>query len=1252
MVMGLRMVDASRWDRRPGRVEKRAARAVAAIGVVMAMGAPASARAESLLLHPDLVAATATLDRARGSERYAALRGLWDTWDRADPLTIEELLRAVGADPRLEPPERAYAATLAAFARLRRGDVAAARREIAALGFVNDWLVVGPFDNEGKTGFAVDHGPEAELATPIVPGRAYSGKERPVRWRAAPADAFPFGWLDTGALVRPTEHVCVFAKTFVSGSGSRTRSISAWVGAAGAVKVYFNGQLVLEDAAYRAHDTDRFAVELELFPGPNDLTVKVCGEEEAPILSVRLADRRGSPDPTLHFASDLGASAAAAALAARVSARPYRPPPGGVTGPLRTLQARAERADASAAELEAFARYLVVTGSDDPTEHVARDAARRAAEAAPTVERLLLAGELAEDRNQRATWLAQAVATMGSRPRVDVLLAQSEHARSGINWRQAVPFLDQVLALDPDNVEAIAGRVALYTEAGLKRTALDTLERAVARNPSAVNLLNLHASALHAVGRTREAREAEARYAQLRFDDRGHLANLVTGALARREDAVAERWLARLLAIAPDSQWALGFAARSRRAMGQASAAIATYERALELCPEDVETLRALAELQGELGHREAQLVALRRILELRPQDRAVREYVEHLEPAGARTDERYAWAPKRFLGLRAAPAAGQNQRTLRDLTVTTVHANGKGSRFRQIVYQPLTDAAAAAGRQYSFQYQADREVVQLRGAHVYRADGRVDSAIESGEAAANLPELSMYTSARNFYVQLPRLDPGDVVELKYRVDDVAPRNELGDYFGEVVYLQSNEPTANAEYVVVTPTARPLHFDTNLPELEHTVRRSGETVTHRFFARELPPVAEEPAMPPLPEIVGHVHVSTYDDFQQMGAWYWGLSRDQLTLDDETRKLARTLAAGASSAREKVARVYDWVVRNTRYVGLELGIYGYKPRPAVLTVARGWGDCKDKATVIVALLRELGIDATVVVVRTQLRGDFSSKVASLAPFDHAVAYVPSLDLYLDGTAEYAGIEELPVMDYEALGLLINEGQSQLVRLPANDPTQNAIARRVRARLAADGSADLELRYDVRGSSAPGWRQSFHAKSTLRERVVSELVGPRYPGFTLAEGPGAVATGNLEDFSAPVWMEVRGVAPAFARREGTSLSVAVTPSVRLTPTYAPLPRRSQDVRLLAIPGVEETFVVTLPAGTPLLGAPPEASGSGPFGSYSVSVERRANEVTVKSRLLVRATRIKPADYAAWRRFCDEVDRAFSPRLTVGL
>lgn len=1208
------------------------------------------AAAEILRVHPELARATRELERTRGAERYAALRTVWETWDRADPLAVEETLRAASADLGQGPPERAYAATLAAYARLRRGDLAAARREIAALGYVNRWLVVGPFDNEGKTGFEVALDPEIEAAAAIVPGRAFSGKERAVRWRETPLGAFPFGWIDAGALVRPTEKVCVAAKTFVLGQGPRSRPISAWIGTSGAFELYFNGRAVLRDPAYREHDPDRYAVELELFPGPNDLTVKLCGESAAPILSLRLADRRGAPDASLETTTDLVASVEAAALAARVASTPRRSPTPTVSGPLPTLRAKATRDRPTAAALEAYARYLVATQSDDPTEHEARDVARRAAELDPTVERLLLAGSLVDDRNQRSDWLTRAAAAAGQ-DRSDVLLAQAEHARTGIDWRQAVPLYDRVLALDPDNLEALVGRVSLYAEAGLARTALGTLGRALERNPTSVTLLNLQAAALEAVGQKTAAAETAARYAALRFDDRGYLVQQVNRALDRRDDPGAERWLDRLLAGTPDSPWALGFAAQSRRRMGQPAAAVAAYERALELAPEDVETLRALADLQGELGQREAQLATLHRVLELRPQERSVREYVDHLAPARARADERHAWDPQRFLDLRDTPAAGQSRRTLRNLTVTTVHANGKGSQFRQIVYQPLTAAAAASGRQYSFQYQADREVVQLRGARVFRADGRVDAAIESGEGAANLPEIAMYTSARTFYVQLPRLEPGDVVELKYRVDDVTPRNEFADYFGELVYLQANEPVANAEYVVITPATRQFYFDTNLPELEHTVSKGKRTVTHRFFAAALSPFPAEPAMPPLPEGVGSVHVSTYASFREMGAWYWGLSRDQLELDEETRQLARRLAAGARDDRAKVARVFDWVVKNTRYVALELGIYGYKPRRAVTTVARGWGDCKDKATVIVALLKELGIDATLVMVRTQLRGDYSSKVASLAPFDHAVAYVPSLDLYLDGTAEFASMDELPVMDHEALGLLVNEGDSRLVRLPANDPTRHRLRRWVRARLGSDGDADLELRYEVTGSSAPSWRQGFHARSTLRERVQNELIARQYPGFELAAGPAAVTTADLEDFTVPVWLEARGKAPAFARREGSDLSVAVTPSTRLTPSYASLPRRELDVRVLALPGIEETFSVILPPGAQVRSRPPSVSATTPFGSYAVEVREKGTEIEVTSRLTVTATRISPADYPAWRRFCDDVDRAFSPRLVLG-
>ena len=58
----------------------------------------------------------------------------------------------------------------------------------------------------------------------------------------------------------------------------------------------------------------------------------------------------------------------------------------------------------------------------------------------------------------------------------------------------------------------------------------------------------------------------------------------------------------------------------------------------------------------------------------------------------------------------------------------------------------------------------------------------------------ADDPSMAMYTSARAYYVRFPRLDPGDVVELQYRVEDIAPRNAFADYFGEVTTMQSSEP--------------------------------------------------------------------------------------------------------------------------------------------------------------------------------------------------------------------------------------------------------------------------------------------------------------------------------------------------------------------------------------------------------------------------------------------------------------------------
>jgi len=1214
-------------------------------------------------IHPELLRAQARLDAARGPEVYAALRSIWSTWDRANPTHVEQALLAAEATARLSAPQRVYAGLLAAYARSRRGDLKATHDKIQKLGYVDRWLILGPFDNDGKAGFQVELAPELDFGQPIVPGRAYSGKERPVRWRAAPL-AFPYGWLDAGALVRPERKVCVFATSFVSANkGSRApRPITIWVGSGGAFKLFWNGEEVLSDPAYRGHDAERSARAVTLESGQNNLTLKLCGDDAAPVVSARVADARGAPDRQLSFSNDPAASVEVSERIAardrknkseRKPARSAQDRPGaGPEGPLQAFARLTSGDTARAADLQAFAEYLLATGGDDPAEHAARDLALRAAEREPTLERLLLVSSLAEDRNRQAEWLGKAakLAEKQNRKDVKLLLARAAHARGGPSFRSAVPFYDQVLELDPDEISAIRGRVELYNEAGLRRTALATLERALDRNPHSVNLLNMYASELRALGRAAEAEEAEARYSALRFDDRSYLNAMLELAVARRNRLAAERWAERLLGVDPDSQWALGVAARAYRSLGQSERAIATYRRALELAPEDVGTLRSLADLLGELGRRDEQLAMLREILRLRPQDRDVREYVEHIEPPKSRPDEAYAWDAKRFLRLRHAQAAGHNRRTLRDLTVTTVYENGLSSKFRQVVFQPLTDAAAAMSRQYTFQYQADSEVVQLRGARVYRGDGRVDEAVESGEGAADDPSIAMYTSARVFYVQLPRLEPGDVVELRYRVDDITPRNEFADYFGEVTYLQSNEPVANAEYVVITPKRRTLHVDQRLPGLKRELKESGEQRIYRFFADNVAPINPEPAMPPWPEVLGFVHVSTYRTWADLGRWYWGFIKDQFDLDEETRKLAREITKDKKTDLEKVRAVYGWVVENTRYVALEFGIYGYKPRRCVQTVSRGWGDCKDKSTVIATLLQELKIPSTLVVLRTQLRGDFHSSIPSLAPFDHAIVYVPSLDLYLDGTAEFHGSNELPRLDHGSLALHVSRGEAKLLRVPESDPEKNVVQRRLTAQVSRDGSAKLEIDYTAQGSTAAEWRRHYAAESTRRERMAADI-GREFPGFDMLPGAGGLSTDELSDIEHPVAIRVRGSAPSFARREGDQLSMAVTSAFRLTPKYASLSRRTQDVRISGFATQKDTFSIKLPPGMKLISAPVAVKADSPFGSYEVAIEAQPGQVVVSSRLLVRATRVTPRQYPAWQKFCADADRALSPRLVVG-
>ena len=253
-------------------------------------------------------------------------------------------------------------------------------------------------------------------------------------------------------------------------------------------------------------------------------------------------------------------------------------------------------------------------------------------------------------------------------------------------------------------------------------------------------------------------------------------------------------------------------------------------------------------------------------------------------------------------------------------------------------------------------------------------------------------PWYGLYYDVKAQIVDFAALEPGDVIDIEYVVSDMARRNLFADYFGELHVLAGGLAArrialcldrAEIEDALLQPAAPGRgHARDREPWRRHASTPSAPT--------NVPKVDAEPGMPGFTDVAAYVHVSTYktwEDVAQPGTR--GLVTEQLQPSAAIHDAVMDAVKGVSEERARIRAVYDLVVRKTRYVGLEFGIHGYQPYRTTQVFARKFGDCKDKASLLVVMLREIGVEASLVLARTRRGGDLDAAPASLAPFDHAI-----------------------------------------------------------------------------------------------------------------------------------------------------------------------------------------------------------------------------------------------------------------------
>jgi transglutaminase-like putative cysteine protease/tetratricopeptide (TPR) repeat protein len=1168
-----------------------------------------------------------------------------------------------GKDTRsTDPLVAAQASYLLSLEEDHAGQYQQADARRRGLGLLRDFWVLGPFDAQGRSGLERVY--PAELALPDPRGsQCYPGKTHEVCWRRTSPEVARQGAVVLGALLRPDNDAVAYLLAYVHSDRGRWATLR--LGSPGPIKAWLNGRPAMSRDVVRPAALDQDAAVVWLAHGESLLLLKTVVTTGTWQIFVRLTDPQGDPLPGVTASADAPPSGVAA------SAPPAHPP---VARNLEEiLRRRAELAPAAetASRWLDFARLLDLLRSENSESKAAEEAAGKAASAEPAspatrFTALEFLGQVArEEDDARQAWERALGLAPGSGERALLLAELGELAQRQHRPETALQRWHEAVVADPTSVPAQLDLAGAERESGLYAAALLRLDALPAPAKSVPAVVAAHARTLETLGRWAAA-EADWRHLwDLRRSDPEFLRELAAAAHRRGDLAQAALRYGEAAEWRPDLHFLTIEQAHMLDGAGRGAEAEAVLRKTLLRLPDEPRLHEELGRLLARLGRAQEAAASLRQSLRLRPQQPVLRRYAESLasasdgthHPAGVEDMARTFAADGATLSRAAllAPAAEEEPAViLLDRHVTRVHPNGLADTFVQRIVHLRTDRGARDNQEVLVRYVPGEQEVEIREARVFRrtAGGEIEVSQASGRDDRDLSEpwYGLYYDARAEVVSFDNLRAGDVIEVQYTVADVSYQNDMADYYGEIAVIGDVLPKRTWDYTLIAPAQRAFYFNQpRVPGLSHQVERQGNEVVYRWAASNVARVDVEPAMPGLTEVAPYLHVSTYQSWQEVGQWYWSLVLDQLQSDPTIKKAAADATAGLHGDTEKVRALHRFVIEKTRYVGLEFGIHGYKPYPVSQVLLRGFGDCKDKALLLVALLREQGIESELVLLRSRRAGQVDSQPASLAVFDHAITYVPSLELYLDATAEFAGVSELPSQDQGVMVLRVGWGKTTLARTPVLPASANRAARTWKVALSADGSARVDETVTVKGQAAQEWRAHYQTPGERRERY-AKVWNSRHTGAQLE----AVDMAGIEDRNQPVLVRARALVPHMAQGNGRGEFHLPSSSreAELTQTYARLGTRRWPL-VLGFPWQhEEELEYRLPAGFRLLRAPTARRVECAFGSFDlkVNVSSDGRAIEVRSLLSVERDRIDAGEYGEFRTFLRDVDNLLGEPIVI--
>jgi transglutaminase-like putative cysteine protease len=338
-----------------------------------------------------------------------------------------------------------------------------------------------------------------------------------------------------------------------------------------------------------------------------------------------------------------------------------------------------------------------------------------------------------------------------------------------------------------------------------------------------------------------------------------------------------------------------------------------------------------------------------------------------------------------------------------------------------------------------------------------------------------------------------------------------------GQYFDAAVFLRT-QPVTSAQFIIEAPAALDLQVKTTGTSLTDRVENVGNIRRHTVtYASTAFAPAELRSVAPI-DVDPMLLVSTFKSYVDFGRAYGAAALPKATVTPEISALAEEITKGIQDRRQQAQAIDAWMKKNIRYVAVYLSVGRVVPHDAASVLHNKFGDCKDKATLMAALLAAKGIASEHVLVN--LGNAYTlPEPPTMVALNHVILYLPQFDLYVDPTANFAAFGVLAAEAYDKPVVRVSAKDAKLARTPAMRPEDHVAYAHTALKVAADGTVSgrtVESNTGIFGMVLRGVAaqvQNLGSENAARMQL---------QGFN-TPGNGRFELGNVTDTADPVVVE---------------------------------------------------------------------------------------------------------------------------------